>query len=259
MHAIILAAGRGSRLGPLGEDRPKCCVELAGMPLVARQLAALRRGGADVPGIVRGYRAEMLEPEGVALFDNPRWSQTNMVASLAAAASWLRREPVVVSYGDIFYPHELVRRLVAAPGDLVITYDRCWLDLWARRFEDPLSDAETFRVDAAGRLLEIGDRAGDVREIHGQYMGLLKFTPAAWHWVEQTLAPLDAATRDKLDMTGLLRRLLAQGHAIATVATEGGWGEVDNSDDLALYQRMVQAGELVLEDTEPPHLQDPRP
>ena len=42
---IILAAGRGSRMSNLTEERPKCMVELAGKPLLHWQLSALRRAG----------------------------------------------------------------------------------------------------------------------------------------------------------------------------------------------------------------------
>ena len=45
MRALILAAGRGSRMGALGDERPKCLVELDGKPLLDRQIAALRAGG----------------------------------------------------------------------------------------------------------------------------------------------------------------------------------------------------------------------
>ena len=51
---------------------------------------------------------------------------------------------------------------------------------------DPLSDAETFRIDASGELLEIGGKTGKIEDIEGQYMGLLKFTPTAWTAVEST-------------------------------------------------------------------------
>ena len=53
MHGLILAAGRGSRMGVLGDERPKCLVELEGRPLLERQVAALRRGGADSVGVDR--------------------------------------------------------------------------------------------------------------------------------------------------------------------------------------------------------------
>jgi hypothetical protein len=81
-------------------------------------------------------------------------------------------------------------------------------------------------------------------------MGLFKFTPPAWSIVEALLATLDAPIRDKLDVTGLLRRLLAGNElSISTFGSDGQWGEVDNPQDVALYEDMVRRGELVLEDT----------
>ena len=48
MKAIILAAGRGSRLLSLTEDRPKCLVEAGGKPLLAWQIEALRGAGIQM-------------------------------------------------------------------------------------------------------------------------------------------------------------------------------------------------------------------
>jgi choline kinase len=249
MRAVILAAGRGRRMGHLGGDRPKCLVELEGKPLIERQIAALRRGGVDEIGVVRGYRAEMIDFPGLSYFANERWAETNMVMSLATAAPWLRSGPVIVSYGDIFYRSELVRGLASAPGQLVISYDRAWRRLWSRRFANPLADAETFRIDAAGQLLEIGGKTTRIEDIEGQYMGLFKFTPPAWSAVEALLGALDAPIRNHLDVTGLLRRLLAANVLpISTFPTDGQWGEIDNPDDVALYQDMVREGDLLLED-----------
>ncbi len=249
MRALILAAGRGSRLGHLTGDRPKCLVEFEGKPLIERQIASLRRGGMDQIGVVRGYRAEMIDFRGLSYFANERWAETNMVMSLAAAAPWLSSAPVIVSYGDIFYRSELVRGLASTSGELVVSYDRAWVRLWQRRFADPLADAETFRIDDAGRLLEIGGKTNRIEDIQGQYMGLLKFTPPAWLAVERLLDTLDPSSRERLDMTGMLRRLLAaRSLAIDTFGTDGQWGEIDNPEDVALYEDMVQKGELLLED-----------
>jgi choline kinase len=224
-------------------------VELEGKPLIERQIAALRHGGVDEIGVVRGYRAEMIDFPGLSYFANERWAETNMVMSLAAAAPWLRSGPVIVSYADIFYRSELVRGLTAAPGQLVISYDRAWRRLWTRRFADPLADAETFRINAAGQLLEIGGKTTRIEDIEGQYMGLLKFTPPAWSAVESLLSRLDATIRNRLDVTGLLRRLLTESEfPIDTFGTDGQWGEIDNPEDVALYQKMVREGELLLED-----------
>ena len=64
LRAVILAAGRGSRLHPYTENRPKCLMELGGMTLMERQLRALRGAGITDIVVVTGYRAEMLAPPG---------------------------------------------------------------------------------------------------------------------------------------------------------------------------------------------------
>src|SRR5580693_5923321 len=214
MRAVILAAGRGSRMGAIGEGRPKCLVELADKPLIRRQIKPLRGGGISTIGSVRGYLGNMVNVEDFTYFENPRWAETNMVLSLAAAASWLQSDSVVISYADIFYGRDIVRDLAASSGDLVIAYDRGWRSLWTRRFADPLSDAETFRIDARGDLIDIGRRTTQIEDIEGQYMGLLKFTPHAWRAVEALLASVDTKTRDRMDMTTLLRTLLESSFAI---------------------------------------------
>jgi L-glutamine-phosphate cytidylyltransferase len=244
MKALILAAGRGSRLGSLTSEKPKGMVELGGRSLIARAIASLQAGGCTEIGLATGYRAEVLDGLASRTFHNPRWAETNMVMSLAAAADWLRAGPVIVSYSDIFYTPQTVKDLCAAPADIAISYDKDWRALWEARSGDPLADAESFQRDSQGRLIEIGRRARSLAEIQGQYMGLLKFTPAGWAKVESLLSSLIPAQRDKLDMTGLLARLLAQGTAIGTVVQTGVWGECDTPGDLQLYESWRAQGRL---------------
>lgn len=247
MKAIILAAGRGSRMGTATKQKPKCLAELGGRPLLDWQVGALRRAGVTELAVVRGYCGQLLENRGAdRLFDNPRWSETNMVRSLAAATEWLRAEPCVVSYSDIVYHPSAPQSLAAVSAWLAITYAPRWFDLWSRRFADPLADAETFRLAPDGTVREIGQRPRTVDEVEGQYMGLLKFTPESWAEVERLLAELPAAEGDRLDMTSLLGRLISNGGSITAVPYAGSWGEADNQDDLALYERMLASGEMVL-------------
>ena len=241
MKAIILAAGRGSRMGVRTNDSPKCLTVLAGQTLLQWQIDALTAAGIDRMAVVTGYLADKIEAPEAGRFHNPRWQTTNMVMSLACASDWLEEDDCVVSYSDIVYRPDAVRRLRRARGDIALTYDRHWLALWSERFEDPLDDAETFRTDAAGRLVEIGRRASCVDDIKGQYMGLLKFTPTGWRQVERTLDALSPADRDRLDMTALLGRLIEAGVAVDTVAVDGGWCEVDTEADLARYAARIAA------------------
>ncbi|PPQ29662.1 NTP transferase domain-containing protein [Rhodopila globiformis] len=249
MRALILAAGHRTTSGKPDDLPPASLLTLAGKPLIERQLAALRGGGATAIGIVRGYRADMIEVPEATYFTNERWAKTGPVASLLTAVDWLRAGPVIVSHGDIFYPRDLVHRLGAVRGSLVVAYDRLWRDHWAQRFAGSLAHAGAFRRSASGTLLEIGGKADTVDAIDGLPIGLVKFTPAGWQATETVLNGLDAATRDQLTLTGLLRLVLAAGTvSIGTVGTNGGWGVLDMPADAALYESMASAGELALEE-----------
>lgn len=236
MKAIILAAGRGSRLKSITDDRPKCLVEVRGRRLLDIQIDALRGAGIADIAIVTGYRREMLARAAATEFHNPDWARTNMVASLACAAEWLEREACVVSYSDIFYPAAAAKLLVDGAADLAITYDPDWRAQWEARFGDPLLDAETFRLDAAGNVAEIGKKPTRIDEIEGQYMGLLRFTPAGWAEIARLRDGLPPETRDRIDMTSTLQRVVEAGRVkLSAVPFRGEWGEVDTELDLRLF------------------------
>ena len=131
MKAIILAAGRGS-MGGLTDTQPKGLVSLRGKPLLEWQLASLRAAGIHEIALVTGYRHEALSPYGLPMFHNPDWRRTNMVTSLACAREWLQAEACIVSYSDIFYEANAVRKLMDSDAALALTYDPDWLRLWQR-------------------------------------------------------------------------------------------------------------------------------
>lgn len=236
MKAIILAAGRGSRMKNLTDEVPKCLIELRGKALLDWQLEALRAGGVSQIAIVTGYKRELLANRGLVEFHNVRWAETNMVSSLACAESWLQSDVCIVSYSDIFYNHSAVQSLIACPAPLAVTYDPHWQELWKRRFDDPLSDAETFRLSPVQVLAEIGNKPKSINEVQGQYMGLLRFTPEGWAEVARVRSALTASECDKMHMTGTLQKIIdAKQVAIKAVSYHGEWGEVDSETDLACY------------------------
>ena len=238
MKAIILAAGRGSRLKNLTTKRPKCLVELRGKPLLEWQLLALREAGISDIAIVTGYKRDCLANYGLKEFHNPRWETTNMVSSLECAGSWLKSAPCIVSYSDIFYKHSAVTSLISCTASLAVTYDANWRQLWQKRFGDPLLDAETFRLNADGTLAEIGNKPKTVEEVEGQYMGLLRFTPQGWDEFLRIRSLLPQSCCDKMHMTGTLQKVIEAGKIpVACVPYSNGWWEFDSETDIKEYKK----------------------
>lgn len=237
MKAILLVAGRGSRLGELTSNKPKSLVELNGKSLLLRAVESLRKGGVNEIGAVGGYRSEQISPHVDTLFVNPEWSTTGIFRSLLCASEWLKSETCIISYGDIFYSDKLVKELIHSPGEINITWDPTAVDLWRLRCENPLDDMETFSINNS-KIVTIGDKAKSLTEIEGQYMGLLKITPVGWSWIEEFLSNKTAVARDAIDMTGLLSQLLSSNYAIFGTENNYPWGEVDTPADLDLYHKI---------------------
>lgn len=239
MKVIILAAGRGSRLGERTRNKPKCMCALCGRTLLDRCLETLERAGISRPdiGIVTGYRSDMFRVPGVAYFHNEVWEQTNMFYSLTMAREWLEREPCLVCYSDIVFAPEVIRLLADCAAPLAITSYTGYWELWQRRMDNPLEDLETFRADENGQLLEIGRKPQNRADIQGQFMGLLRFTPESWGWVEETIRHPLPKTVDKLDMTTLLQGMLRRGYPIQVISTDALWLECDSAHDIEAYER----------------------
>ncbi len=237
MKAIILAAGRGSRMKNLTDERPKCLVELRGKALLDWQMEAMYAAGITEIALVTGYKRELLADRGLTEFHNARWAETNMVSSLECAKDWLQAEPCIVSYSDIFYNPAAVRSLMACAASLAVTYDPNWLELWTQRFGDPLLDAETFRLTPEHTLIEIGNKPISVDEVQGQYMGLLRVTPEGWTEMLRIRSGLTSEQRDKMHMTRTLQLIIdANNLRVVAVPYEDTWGEIDVAADLVVYE-----------------------
>lgn len=246
MKSIILAAGRGSRMMGLTTSKPKCLVEVNGKPILDWQLEILKGvDQIDEIGIVTGYLNTHLKRENITNFYNSDWSNSNMVMSLLVADEWLSNYECIISYSDIIYESQTINILKACEGNISIVYDVNWQQLWNLRFQDPLSDAETFKLTQNKQYLqEIGNTASCVNEIEGQYMGLLKFTPNGWNMAKKVLDALPLKHKSKLHMTTLLQHLIELGYQIAAVPTTGRWAEIDTATDLKVAERIFRDDDL---------------
>lgn len=236
MKALILAAGRGTRMNIQTLDRPKCLLKVQGKSLLDWQIEAIRAAGINDIAVVTGYKHELISRPRLHKFHNPNWQSTNMVSSLECAHDWLKSDSCIVSYSDIFYSPEAVKMLLSLDSHLAITYHVDWLSIWTSRFGDPLIDAESLRLSESGSIVEIGRKPKSKTEVQGQYMGLLRISPNGWNEMKKLFDDLNDTDRNTLSMTEMLQKIV-EGRVIDIKALpyDGLWGEIDSERDLEIF------------------------
>jgi choline kinase len=252
---IIVAAGRGRRLGRQTENIPKCMVRVAGQPILHWQLRAFAAAGLFDIVVVRGYLGDRIDGGRASLsfVDNHDWAHNNILASLLCAAEHMP-DGFFFSYSDIVYTPEVVARLAArarasnpAPVSLII--DRRWADTYQGRTLHPVSEAELTLLDGA-RVVRVGKGAAAPEKAVGEFIGLAYFSAAGaaalravW---DRALAAggLDAplgmsASLRQAYLTDALNPLADQGVRLEPVFIDGQWREIDTPQDLAAAQAIV--------------------
>jgi len=131
MIAMVLGAGRGTRLGKLGADLPKVLVDICGRPLLHRQLDYLAREGVDRVVVNAFHRAQAIE-DFAAAYSGPLKLDVSVEPDLLGTAGGVRNalpelgsEPFFVLYGDVLVDEPLspvmsAHRASAAPATVTV-------------------------------------------------------------------------------------------------------------------------------------------
>ena len=252
MKSIILAAGKGTQLSPLTNHKAKCMVELGGTPLLIRQIFTLRDKGIENIAVVAGYCADSIRKHSdIQVILNERYDVTNMVESLFCAQDLLTgEEDILISYGDIVYEPKVLEALESCTAPMCLAIDKQWLRYWKLRMDNPLDDAETLKLDADGRILELGRKPKSLDDIQGQYMGLIKVRAdhvSLLNSVYQEMDPeilYDGKDFSNMYMTSFIQHLINLGWQVQSAPVDNGWLEVDTVGDLDLYHQMMAEGTL---------------
>lgn len=174
MKAIILAAGKGTRLMPFTTNTPKCLVNINGKSLIDHQINVLKNRNIQDITIVAGYLGYQLAGKG-RIITNKKYETTNMIYSLHCAINEISGE-TLITYGDIVYSAQLLDILIQDKHDISVPIDIHWKDYWTSRFKNPLEDVESLQLTDDGNIKNIGQKVSDMDEIEGQYMGIVKLS-----------------------------------------------------------------------------------
>jgi len=223
--AIILAAGRGSRLAPLTLDVPKCLVDVGGRRVIDRQIEALRWAGVEDVVVVVGYRKDDIVG---ALGDSVRYREyTDFARTNNLHTLWSVRDEMegdcFCLFADVLFDRQLLAEAEARGDRLCMLVDtsrvregtmRVTLDgdrltgigshIRPARADGSFIGVARFSREGARSLVEemshwIGDHfdqyytvAIDALARRGERVGFLDVAPGVWHELD-TVADLDRA------------------------------------------------------------------
>jgi choline kinase len=240
VQAIIIGAGRGSRLMPTTADAPKCYAEVQGKRILDWTLDAFNAAGVERINFIGGYQIDKVRADypRFAFRHNDDWPNNNILASLMYAED-LMNEPFVCCYSDILFTPKITADLAASSADIALGVDTAWLDRYVQRTEHPSDDAEK-AVVKNGRVTSVHRQIAD-EKAHGEFIGVAKFSAAGaaklkehYHHCRERFAgkPFrEAKSFEKAYFIHLLEEMIEQGVEMSHVDTPGGYIEVDTQQD----------------------------
>lgn len=238
MKAVILAAGKGTRMGQLTRDMPKPMIPVAGKPVIEHIIRHIMRAGVTEFVVVTRYLGEKIEDylgdgaEIGARIEYVRQSERyGTGAALLMAREMAGSEPVIMTYGDIITPTHNYSGALATfrekNGSAVMTLN--WMD-------DPWRGGAV-HVDESGKVCKIVEKPakGQVTS-HWNSAGIFVFRPVIFEY----LAHLTPSPRGEYELPDAMNRMIDDGLAIYPYYLTGAWQDVGTVQDIAVAERILR-------------------
>lgn len=228
MKAILLAAGRGTRISRYLDGNPKCTVDLGnGTKLIEYTIAMLKKKGVTEIAIATGYRhryiEDMLAGAGVKFFYNPFYDVTNSIASLWFAKEFLTDDDTLIMNADVFAEESVYDYLFATNKNPVLAFDSSRKEEADYKFYCPNGVIVKYGKELTGA------------DISGEYVGLavLRKTYIV-KFVQQMMKMIDVQ-KHNLWWENILYELASTEEIYVEDISGMFWAEVDYIED---YERI---------------------
>jgi dTDP-glucose pyrophosphorylase len=231
--AVILAAGRGTRMRELTAELPKPMIEVRGKPVLQRIVEGLRDAGIRKLLLIVGYRADVVRnffADGsrlnIAIQYVTQTVQDGTGRVVDLARDFVTNRPFILAYGDILLDPANYRRLVDLPDDI-----EAFLTVMCG--EDVSKGGAVFvndRMDLVD-IREKSDRRSDLSQGAAPWYnaGLYAFRPSIFDFT----AKLKPSPRGEYELTDAIRDLAQSGKKVKALELTGEWADVRDPEVLA--------------------------
>lgn len=239
MQLIILASGRGSRLGR-SRTSSKLFLEIYSGKTIFSIISKIFNLFHSVI-IVFGYKfftnkKKVENIKKIKLVRNRKYSTTNMVESLFLSKKKVNSSVVIV-YSDIVFDLAIIKKIVQIKGS-VIPLNKAWLKLWKQRMnkKNIIKDAEDLKTKN-GYLISIGNKIKK-KLPKSQFMGIIKLTLSDYNKLYKFYKSL----KDKrIQFTHFLDKSLSEKVIKLKYKNFNKlWAEVDTSKDLNVAKKIFK-------------------
>ena len=227
--AVLLAAGRGTRMRELTEALPKPMLQVRGKPVLQHIIEGLRDAGLRDFLIVVGWRADVVRDFfgdgsqfGVRIQHTNQAVQDGTGKVVELAREFVERDPFVLSYGDILVAPENYPRLSTAleNAEAVVS---------VKRNEDVSKGGAVF-VNERMELVDLREKPKPGEPTSSWYnAGLYAFRPSIFAFI----ATLKSSPRGEYELTDAVRDLARSGKKIQALELAGEWADVRDPEILA--------------------------
>lgn len=240
MKALILAAGLGTRLAPITNDRPKSLVLVNGKPILFKQIENLHENGIIDITVISGYKAEILEntvhkkwPE-IKIVESVDYANTNNMYSayLGIKAMYPDRliEPFLMMNADVFYDSSVLETLLQYPSSNAVVVDI------GRYIEESMKV-----VEEGGKLVEISKKIMPGVAL-GSSIDVYKFDLDGGNaFLNKCVEYIEQKKELSLWSEVALNDVLAD-IMFKACPLNGRWVEIDDHDDLAVAESLFAEG-----------------
>nr|AIF00982.1 sugar nucleotidyltransferase-like protein [uncultured marine thaumarchaeote KM3_13_H10] len=248
MKIIILAAGMGSRLRSLTNDKPKCMLKLFNETLIERQIKIFHSCNINDITIVTGYSSELIDIPDVNYVKNENYETTNMNESLFCALK-PSSDPVLVTYSDIVFEQKIVQQMLEVTDGIRLAVNLNWKKYYQNRTMHPLSEAENVLVEN-GRIIQIRKNISESLQNQkiGEFLGIMMLSPEHVKILLERYSHLkknhvghfhNSSSLSNAYITDMLQEMISCGINVNPVFTEGRWFEIDTPEDLKNAEKLI--------------------
>jgi UDP-N-acetylglucosamine diphosphorylase / glucose-1-phosphate thymidylyltransferase / UDP-N-acetylgalactosamine diphosphorylase / glucosamine-1-phosphate N-acetyltransferase / galactosamine-1-phosphate N-acetyltransferase len=227
--AVLLAAGRGTRMRELTNDVPKPMIDVRGRPVLQHIIEGLRDAGVRRFLIIVGYHAETVrnffgdgQRHNVDIEYVTQTVQDGTGRVVNLARNFVGDSPFILSYGDILISPANYKRVVDLPNDLeaIIT---------VTRGEDVSKGGAVF-LNEQMELVDLREKPKPGEPTSPWYnAGLYAFRPSIFEFIEK----LEPSPRGEYELTDAIRDLAHSGKKVQALELTGEWADVRDPEILA--------------------------